>query len=157
MWVPSPLEKVWEFMASPQNLAAITPRLFNARVDPKARIENGAEFAIHMRLPVNFEWRVVVNDVVSEGLKRQFVDTQTSRPVPEWRHTHIFEAGQANIEGLRSNSQVRLHEAGTWIRDRLEYGIAMGRAGALVNKLIARRQLEKMFLFRREKLQELFG
>ena len=86
-----------------------------------------------------------------------FTDIQDKGPFKSWKHTHFFEEGAAEIEGLRSESKIKLHQRGTWVRDVVEYTMPMGAAGALAHQLFARRQLESMFAHRRRRMREVLG
>ena len=65
----------------------------------------------------------------------RFVDVQLSGPYSLWEHTHEFEA-----DG----------EEATLIRDRVRYALPLGPLGELAHRLFVRRDVERIFDFRRE-------
>ncbi len=68
----------------------------------------------------------------------RFVDVQLSGPYTRWHHTHTFEES----------------EGGTRCLDHVHY---RPRGGALVHWLFVRRDVERIFQYRQQRLQELFG
>ena len=67
-----------------------------------------------------------------------FVDVQTRGPYTLWHHTHEFEPA----------------DGGTVIRDRVRYRLPFGALGDLVAGRMVRRDLEAVFDFRRQRIQE---
>jgi ligand-binding SRPBCC domain-containing protein len=71
----------------------------------------------------------------------RFVDVQLRGPYRRWEHRHLF-----------------LEEAGgTWVEDRVTYALPLGPLGALAHAVAVRRQLERLWDYRRQKLTEWFG
>jgi ligand-binding SRPBCC domain-containing protein len=64
----------------------------------------------------------------------RFVDVQRKGPYRLWHHTHSFEA----------------QDGGTLIRDRVRYALPFGPLGRLAHALFVRRDLERIFDFRRD-------
>ncbi len=70
---------------------------------------------------------------------RAFVDLQTRGPYRLWHHTHEFEA----VEG------------GTVMRDRVRYQLPFGALGDLAASWMVKRDLERIFEYRRMRIAEL--
>jgi ligand-binding SRPBCC domain-containing protein len=68
----------------------------------------------------------------------RFVDRQLRGPYRWWIHEHEF----IEIDG------------GTLMRDRVEYGVL---GGAIVNRLLVQRQVERIFGYRRRILEKHFA
>lgn len=68
---------------------------------------------------------------------RRFVDEQVRGPYRMWRHEHLFE----EVDG------------GTRVRDRVLYAVF---APDVVERLFVRRDVERIFAYRQERLRELF-
>ena len=68
----------------------------------------------------------------------RFVDMQLSGPYTLWHHTHTFEE----------------RDGGTLCLDEVRY---RPRGGALVNWLFVRRDVERIFKFRADRLEEILG
>ena len=84
-------------------------------------------------IPMRWRTRIDVWDP-----PHRFVDEQLRGPYRLWVHEHTFE----NVDG------------GTLMRDRVRYAVW---GGALVNWLVVRRDVEKIFAYRTKQLDALFG
>ena len=137
MFVDHPLETVFEFFADARQLERITPPMLNSKiltpmpVEMKAGLLLDYQISIH-KIPI--KWRTEI--AVWEPPFR-FVDRQLKGPYKLWHHEHTFE----EIEGR------------TLVKDRVLYKPI---GGALVHKLFVRRDLEKIFQSRQEKIAEIF-
>jgi ligand-binding SRPBCC domain-containing protein len=68
----------------------------------------------------------------------RFVDVQLRGPYTLWHHTHTFET----------------RDGGTLCADQVRY---RPRGGALVNWLFVRRDVQRIFRYRQQRMHELFG
>jgi ligand-binding SRPBCC domain-containing protein len=68
-----------------------------------------------------------------------FVDVQLSGPFARWEHTHTF----------------RVHAGGTLIGDRVDYRMPFGVLGAIAQRVLIGRDLERIFDYRRDALARL--
>jgi ligand-binding SRPBCC domain-containing protein len=68
----------------------------------------------------------------------RFVDEQVRGPYSLWVHEHVFRDGNG----------------GTIAEDHIRYSVP---GGALFHLLFVRRDVERIFAFRKRKMQELFG
>lgn len=136
--IARPLKEVFAFFSNPKNLEAITPpwlrfQIRDASDDP---LREGSQ--IRYRLKVHgfpMGWTSLIS---TWNPPYSFVDEQVRGPYRVWHHTHTFEA----VEG------------GTLIRDHVEYAMYGGR---LINELFVRRDLDRVFDYRTERLAEIFG
>lgn len=138
LWLPRPRSEVFPFFADAFNLEKITPDLLRFRVVTEPPIEMKVGAIIDYKLKIRFvpaRWRTRI--AVWEPPHR-FVDEQLRGPYRQWIHEHTFVD----------------HDGGTLTRDRVEYAVP---GGALVNSLVVRRDVEKIFEHRRKTLLELFG
>lgn len=137
-WLPTPRAELFPFFSEARNLEAITPPWLVFEVLTPGRVRMGAGALIDYRLRVHgirFRWQT---EITAWEPPHRFVDEQRRGPYRLWRHEHTFvEAG-----------------AGTLCRDEVEYRVA---GGALVNRLFVRREVERVFAFRREALAARFG
>jgi ligand-binding SRPBCC domain-containing protein len=132
--LPGPPADVFGFFADAHNLEAITPPWLRFRIATPGPIDMRAGTLIEYRLelhrvPVRWLTRI---EIWEPG--RRFVDVQVSGPYRHWHHTHAFES----------------HERGTCVRDTVRYALPLGPLGALAHRLFVRRDLERIFDFRRE-------
>ena len=137
-----PVEQVFEFYADARNLERITPPWLGFRVMTRDEIEMrpGALIEYRLRLhgvPVRWRTRIEVWDP-----PRRFVDAQVRGPYTLWEHTHRFEpAGPYAVQ----------------MTDRVRYALPLGPLGELANRLLVRRDLERIFDYRRAAVAALLG
>jgi ligand-binding SRPBCC domain-containing protein len=152
-WVPVPLERVFAFFADPRNLPRITPPELSSRIERLKLVAAdpahptfaaaGSDVVVSFRVPIaGFRMQHIAH-ITEFGMNRFFRDQHSRWPLMDWDHRHEFEA--AEHDGI----------SGTIVRDDLRYALGPGIFGAIPNMLLVRRQLEKMFHFRRRALEEL--
>lgn len=140
--LPRPRSEVFPFFADPANLQRLTPPWLHFRVltpEPLPRGENAVfDYRLRVRgLPIR--WRTLIESY-EEGAR--FVDRQIAGPYALWHHTHLFED---------------LPDGGTRVTDRVRYRVGWGPFGRIAAALWVRRDLERVFAYRRRMLAELFG
>ena len=136
-----PIERTFDFFADAGNLEAITPPWLGFRIVTPRPIELGGGALIEYRLKLHgipVRWRTRIE---AWEPPHGFVDAQVSGPYALWHHTHTFEADGES----------------TLIRDRVRYRIGFGPLGAAALALFVRRDLERIFDFRREAIAELLA
>lgn len=137
IWLPKPLEEIFHFFSDAHNLEIITPPFLRFEVLTQDPIEMREGTLIDYRIRfhgIPLRWRTRI-DVWEPP--HQFVDDQIRGPYRLWRHEHSFER--------RDN--------GTLCLDRVRYAVP-GRP--LIDRLFVRRDVEKIFEFRRKKLLDFF-
>jgi ligand-binding SRPBCC domain-containing protein len=138
--ISRPLPEVFEFFARAGNLELITPPWLRFEIleepDP---VRTGSRIRYRLRLHgVPLRWVSVIEEFEPE---RSFVDRQIRGPYRLWHHRHEFAA----------------YGDGTIIRDRVRYALPFGAAGALAHRLFVRRDLDRIFAFRRQAVAQLLG
>jgi uncharacterized protein (TIGR01777 family) len=131
-------EDVFPFFADPANLEQITPAFLRFRVlgATTAKIGNGTLINYALRLHgIPLRWQ---SRIESWAPHRRFVDLQTRGPYSLWHHTHEFEPD----------------DGGTIIRDRVRYRLPFGALGELLAGWLVRRDLDAVFDYRRQQIQE---
>ena len=139
--LPLSREELFPFFCDAQNLARITPPELGFRFEAlPAEMRVGAEIAYRLRLwGVPFRWRT---QITGWDPPHGFVDEAVRGPFALWRHTHVFRSA---CDG-----------AGTIMDDCVEYALPLAPVGELAHFLV-RRQLERIFDYRREVVAELFS
>ncbi len=137
-----PIDETFELFCDAFNLERITPPFLNFRVVTPRPIEmrEGALLEYRLRLhgiPVRWKTRISTWDP-----PHRFVDEQISGPYALWHHTHTFEADGDDA---------------TVVRDRVRYRIGFGPIGALALRLFVRRDVERIFDYRREAMLRLIA
>jgi hypothetical protein len=133
-----PIEEVFPFFADAANLETITPPWLRFSVTSPAPIEMRVGTLIAYRLKVHgipLRWQ---SAITAWEPPFRFVDEQRRGPYRAWIHEHRFES----------------NGAGTLATDLVRYAVL---GGSLIDRLFVRRDVEKIFVFRQEKLKELFA
>jgi len=137
---PARREDLFPFFADAANLERITPPELAFRIVTPLPIDmaEGTRIAYRLKLfGIPFGWKTLISRWEPSSA---FVDEQTSGPYRQWIHLHTFE----EVAG------------GTLMTDRVAYRLPLGPLGDLVHPLV-RRQLTRIFGFRRKALEEIFG
>ena len=137
-----PIAEAFEFFSRAENLEAITPPLLKFRITTPGPIEMRAGTLIRYRLRlrgVPVSWLTRIEEW---NPPNGFVDQQIRGPYALWHHTHTFEA---------------IDEAHTLMVDLVRYGQRLGPLGALAERLVVRRDLERIFDFRRDSIPSLLA
>ena len=129
---------LFDFFSDAFQLENITPPSLKFKVSTPAPIEmrQDAEIDYRLRLvgiPARWRSRISVWDP-----PHRFVDEQLRGPYRRWHHEHVFEP----------------KDGGTWVHDTVHYQVP---GGAIVHALLVKRDLQRIFKFRGERLREIFG
>jgi hypothetical protein len=138
--LPRPRDEVFAFFADAANLEILTPPGLALRIAaPPAALAAGivVDYRLRVRgMPLSWRGRIVTWEP-----PRRFVDEQVRGPYRQWVHEHLFAA-----EG-----------GATRVRDRVRYALPGGPLEGLLDHLLVRPELERIFAYRRERLCERFG
>jgi ligand-binding SRPBCC domain-containing protein len=139
-WVPQPPEEAFAFFSRPENLQEITPGWLAfriMRVDSPLHTGSLIEYRLRWH-GIPMRWTSQITDW---SPPHRFIDNQLYGPYAQWHHEHNFTADNG----------------GTRIRDEVQYALPFGVVGRLAHWLRARRDVEAIFEFRRERLKEMLG
>lgn len=130
-----PIARAFDFYGDAHNLERITPPWLGFEVATPGAIEMGVGTLIEYRLrlhrvPVRWRTRIEVWEP-----PRRFVDVQVRGPYSLWEHTHAFAEDGPGA---------------TVIEDRVRYSIPFGPLGEIAERLLVRRDLRRIFDYRRE-------
>jgi ligand-binding SRPBCC domain-containing protein len=135
---PLEAEELFPFFANAANLETITPPWLGFRILTPLPItmRSGAEIAYRLKLRgVPLGWRT---RITAWEPPHRFVDEQVRGPYRVWRHEHVFQP----------------LDDGTLMTDRVEYAHI---GGPLVERVLVRPDVERIFRWRRTRLEALFG
>ena len=136
------LEETWGFFSNPLNLEKITPDDMNFKIvsSPPEKIHTGLIIEYKITLPpgIPISWVTEIKHVDAPYL---FVDEQRFGPYRFWYHEHHFQPSQT----------------GTTITDTLHYQMPFGWLGRLAHFLFVNRQLQNIFNFRFQYLENAFN
>ncbi|MGC9221301.1 MAG: SRPBCC family protein [Solirubrobacteraceae bacterium] len=137
--IDRPLPVVFDFFSQAANLQRITPPWLSFSIlgTPPATVQTGTVIPYRLRLHgVPLIW---VSQIEAFEPERMFVDRQLIGPYKLWVHTHSFQAdGEQTI-----------------IRDEVRYQLPLGRLGALAQDIFVRRDVERIFAYRRTSIEGL--
>ncbi|PLX98907.1 MAG: hypothetical protein C0622_11210 [Desulfuromonas sp.] len=137
-----PREQLWDFMATPANLNALTPPELNFRIVSTVpeKMSNGLLIEYLIRIPLFGSWRWLTEiKHIREG--EYFVDEQRIGPYRLWYHEHLLET---------------LEDGRTRMRDKVTYRLPFGPLGELIHELQVKKMLDNIFSYRAKRLRELF-
>ncbi len=136
--IEKPRDEVFSYFSDAHNLAEITPPRLKLVVLTPRPIEMEVGTLIDYRLKLRgipIRWQ---SEITVWNPPHEFVDEQRKGPYRCWIHTHTFTET----------------DEGTIVGEEVEYGVL---GGQLVNKLLVRPDIEKIFGYRSDKLKELLN
>jgi ligand-binding SRPBCC domain-containing protein len=141
--IPIALEDAWDFFSNPDNLQVITPAnlgftILSKHHGKKMYAGQIIDYTVKPLLGIPVYWMTEITHVV-EG--QYFIDEQRFGPYQLWHHQHHFKSIEGGVE----------------MTDIVHYRNPLGFLGKIANQLIVKNQLRKIFEYRYEKLEELFG
>jgi ligand-binding SRPBCC domain-containing protein len=136
------LDEAWAFFSGAENLQRITPSymrfdITSPQTGKPVYAGQMITYKIRPVLGIPLGWVTEITHV-KEG--QYFVDEQRRGPYGMWHHQHHFEV----IGG------------GVKMTDIVHYEMPFGILGRLARALFVKRQLEGIFEYREEKVNELF-
>ncbi|HAQ70315.1 SRPBCC family protein [Salibacteraceae bacterium] len=141
--IPLSLEDAWSYFSSPKNLQEITPddlkfRILTDILEDKMYSGQIINYIVTPLLNIPMRWTTEIKHV-EEGV--YFVDEQRFGPYALWHHKHFFKAVDGGVE----------------LMDIVDYALPLGPLGRFAHWLFVRRQLESIFRYRSQKLEQMFG
>jgi ligand-binding SRPBCC domain-containing protein len=165
VWLPRARPEIFAFFADPLNLPRVNPPRVALRwVEPPPPVLTaGAVLDFTVRaLLWRVRWRVLIREM---DAPYRFVDAQILGPFRRWEHLHRFVEGSEHREpalalpggGLSAGwAGGERGPGGTWVVDRVTYGLPLGPLGRLAHAVAVRRSITALFEARERRLRELF-
>jgi ligand-binding SRPBCC domain-containing protein len=138
VWLPRPLDEVFPFFADARNLEELTPPWLRFEVLTPGPVSMAVGTRIAYRLRVHgipIRWQ---SEITAWQPPHRFVDEQAHGPYRLWIHEHRFSERNGN----------------TLAEDFVRYAVY---GGAAVNRLLVARDVERIFEYRRQQMQQIFG
>jgi ligand-binding SRPBCC domain-containing protein len=138
LWLPRPRGEIFPFFSEARNLEELTPPWLKFEVLTPESVTMHPGTLIDYRIRIHgipIRWRTEIKEWEPP---HRFVDVQLRGPYELWHHTHTFTE----------------RDGGTVCRDDVRYRPI---GGALMNWLFVRRDVERIFEYRKKRLLELFG
>ncbi len=139
--LPAPRGDVFLFFADPANLEALTPSWLSFEMLTPRPLPSGEGALFDYRVQVRglpIRWRTLIETFIPG---ERFVDRQIAGPYALWHHTHRFED---------------LPDGGTRMTDQVRYRVGWGILGRIVTALWVRRDIARIFEYRRAVLARRF-
>jgi ligand-binding SRPBCC domain-containing protein len=136
--VPKPRSEIFPFFSNARNLERLTPELLQFRIltEGEIKMQTGAliDYQIRIRgIPVRWRTRITAWEPPD-----RFEDTQLKGPYRQWIHEHAFvDEGDTTL-----------------MQDMVRYKVLGGR---LVHALLVKRDVLKIFGYRKQILRDLWG
>ena len=135
-------KEAWDFLSDPRNLQVITPRHMGFEILSGAdRKMFPGQIIQYIVKPFPFYTTKWVTEITHIKKGEYFVDEQRFGPYALWHHKHFLK----EIPG------------GVQMGDIVDYKLPMGILGNMAHSIIVKKQLQQIFEFREQKLEELFG
>ncbi|HZQ96061.1 MAG TPA: SRPBCC family protein [Candidatus Sulfotelmatobacter sp.] len=139
LWLPMPLDKIFSFFSRPENLQKLTPPWLDFRI-----VEVPEELALGALIRYRLRWHFLpiswTTEISEWNPPHKFADRALSGPYTLWNHDHHFEA----------------HKGGTTMRDGVTYALPFGYCGTLAHRLWVKKDIQRIFDYRAQKMRELF-
>jgi len=141
--LPISVDEAWEFFSSPKNLKEITPDYMQFKIhsdlgDGKMYEGQIIEYTVKPLLSIPLRW---VTEITHVKEPFYFVDEQRAGPYKMWHHQHKFKETSDGVE----------------MTDLLHYAIPLGPIGRIANSIFVKRQLNAIFEYRKQTVDQLFS
>ncbi len=140
--LPISIDEAWDFLSSPNNLKLITPESMNFKIidwdKKKAYPGQIIQYTVSPVLGLKIKWVTEITQVIKNSY---FIDEQRFGPYSFWHHKHF----------------IKEIDNGILMEDVIHYKIPFGFIGKILNKLYVQNKLDKIFKYRENKLNEIFG
>lgn len=141
LWLPRPISDVFHFFSDAGNLDRLTPPWLHFRIlAPLPLVMNRGtliDYTIRWRwVPLRLRWQSAITLWEPPHV---FVDEQVRGPYRQWIHRHGFEE----------------RDGGTLVRDRVDYAVPGWLAEPLLHRVLIGPDLDRIFSYRQQRLQEL--
>lgn len=137
------IEEAWSFFSSPKNLATITPLELNFKILSNLDNEEIYEgmkidYFVSPLFNIPLHWQT---EIVKVDKEKSFTDKQVKGPYKVWEHTHKFT----------------IVNNGVLMQDIVNYELPFLFIGNIAHKLLIRKKIENIFLFRKSFLENKFN
>ena len=131
---------VFDFFSNPENLSIITPKKLDFKIlTPTPIIMKEGQLIDYTIKLLGFRvrWRTIITEYKHND---RFVDQQLKGPYSMWHHSHTFY----NVDN------------GVKMIDEINYVMPFGFIGKIANKIWVKRDLDNIFKYRKEIIDEYF-
>lgn len=143
--IPIALERVFDFFADAANLESITPPWLNFRILTPRPIgmQSGTLIDYQIRWSgIPLRWQ---SEIREWNPPHEFTDVQLIGPYRLWHHRHEFQSHRVDGQNV------------THMRDIVQYALPVTGVSWLAHAMIVRKDLERIFDYRRTMINRYFG
>lgn len=142
-FIKAPIQPVWDFFSSPENLAKITPPYMKLRVTSGVLPERTyagqiITYKVSPILGIPLSWMTEITHVVQN---KRFIDEQRFGPYKLWHHQHHFSE----------------QDNGVLMTDIVHYALPLWFIGRLAHSLFIKKQLQGIFNYRYQVIEQEFN
>lgn len=131
--IPASVEAVFAFHERPDAFELLQPPWEKTEVvQPPVSLAVGTRVVV--RAKVGPFWTTITAEHVAYAKNERFEDVMHGGPFERWHHRHLF----------------RPHEGGCLLRDEVDYALPLGPLGRLVDPILVRPRLRRMFEYRHD-------
>ena len=140
--LPISVEEAWSFFSNPKQLSGLTPAWMHFEIlsQPDSSLYPGMITTYRLR-PFPGIRMNCMTEITHVKERELFVDEQRLGPYRFWHHEHHF----AEIDG------------GVELTDIVHYVMPYGILGKIVHQFSVEKKIQKVFRFRYETLENMFG
>lgn len=140
-FIQSSIEEVWNFIATPNNLSKITPpemdfRITSIQMNQKMYEGQIISYKLKLLPLIRINW---VTEITTIKDRIYFIDEQRIGPYKLWHHEHYIEK----------------KDDGVLMTDLISYSPPLGFLGGIANSLFIKRQLKRIFSYRKQVIEQL--
>lgn len=141
-FLPVSMEKAWDFFSNPKNLASITPPEMGFQITSGETASAYSGQIITYKVGIfSFFKSNWVTEITKVKKNIYFIDEQRFGPYRMWHHEHWFKE---NGNGIL-------------MFDKISYKIPGWIFGRMMHFFLIKKQLTKIFKYRFQVLEEIFG
>lgn len=141
-YVNASIDECWDFFSRPENLQKMTPTDMGFVItdfDGKSMYAGQIiQYIVSPLWGLKLPW---VTEITVVKDKSYFIDEQRFGPYSLWHHKHFFEVTDQGVK----------------MTDLVHYGLPLGFLGRIMNTLIVKNKLKKIFDYREKKVNEIFN
>lgn len=141
-YVNASIDVCWDFFSRPENLQKMTPTDMGFVItdfDGKSMYAGQIiQYIVSPLWGLKLPWVAEITVVKDQSY---FIDEQRFGPYSLWHHKHFFEVTNQGVK----------------MTDLVHYGLPLGFLGRIMNTLIVKNKLKKIFEYREKKVNEIFN
>ncbi len=141
-YINASIDECWDFFSTPRNLQKITPEEMGFVItdfdEKKMYAGQIIQYKVKPLPGIKLNWMTEISFVEDN---QYFIDEQRFGPYSLWHHKHFFEPTDKGVK----------------MTDVVHYAIPLGLIGRLMNFLVVKNKLKKIFEYRVTAVNKIFN